>query len=63
MPYTAPMVGETYSVYLFVQDTNATDSTLTDVIRVNWDIMNGPSASVSVLDMYTQSNKVILDGF
>jgi hypothetical protein len=57
------MVGETYSVYMLVQDTNATNSTLTDVVRINWDIMNGPTAAVSVLDMYTNSNSVILKDF
>lgn len=40
-----------------------TNSTLTDVVRINWEIQNGPNAAVSVLDMYTNSNAVILKDF
>ena len=63
IPYSAPTVGDTYDLYVLVQDVSLSDSVLTDAIKVTWTIGNGPSATVNVKDMYTTSTEAILKDF
>lgn len=63
IPNSAPTVGDTYDLYVLVQDVSLTDSIMTDAIKVTWTIGNGPSATIKVSDMYTTSKEAILRDF
>jgi hypothetical protein len=62
VPQKAPGVGDQFDAYILIQDLS-NSSSLTDVVRVSWNVWNGPTATVSVVDMYTNSNKAVLTDF
>jgi hypothetical protein len=62
VPKKAPGVGDQFDAYILIQDLS-NSSSLTDVVRVSWNVWNGPTATVSVVDMYTNSNKAVLTDF
>ena len=62
VPQKAPSVGDQFDAYILIQDLS-NSSSLTDVVRVSWNVWNGPTATVSVVDMYTNSNKAVLTDF
>ena len=35
VPYTAPMVGDTFEAYILVKDTSV-DTSMTDVVKIKW---------------------------
>ena len=63
IPYTAPGAGQTYNAIILVQDTSKADSTLTDAIRVTWEVQNVPNVFITVSDMYTTDANSIKSNF
>ena len=61
VPTTAPLVGQNFQLYMvFKNSGNELDagSPPSDIVRVGWDIFNGPEATITVTDMYSSSYEV-----
>ena len=61
IPYLAPVVGETFYAYLVFQGLQTQGQPQADILKIGWEVRNGPSVFVTVEDMYNPA-EVSLDG-
>ena len=56
IPYTAPTVDEEFYAYFVIQGLKTQGQPEADILRLKWEVRNGPTAYVTVTDMYNENS-------